>query len=366
MFDVQLEKQLSDFRIDANFSSDAGITALFGRSGAGKTSIVNMLAGLLRPDRGRVAIGDAVLFDSAAGIDVAPEARRLGYVFQDARLFPHMSVARNLRFGTPRGHADPAMFDTVVGVLGLAELLTRRPDELSGGERQRVAIGRALLAQPRLLLMDEPLASLDMARRLEILPFVEAMHAEFAIPIVYVTHNIGEIIRLADDLALVANGHVVAFGPVEDMSRRPELADVIGRGDAGAVLRATVADHDVADQLSCLTFAGGTIMVPLLDAAVGETIRLRIRARDVALARERPHDTSVLNVFTGTISDLRDHGGAHVDVLINAGEEIWAQVTRRSARELALRPGLPIYAMVKSVSVDRQSLGGRLRRVGRT
>jgi len=365
MLEVDVSKRLGDVEIAAAFTSPAGVTALFGRSGAGKTSVVNMLAGLLRPDRGWIRLDGRVLFDADAGINLPPERRRLGYVFQDARLFPHLSVAGNLRYGMPRqrvgGHQrDGVDLDAVVEVLGLAPLLSRRPGTLSGGERQRVAIGRALLAAPELLLMDEPLASLDMPRRREILPFIEAMHDRFTVPVVYVTHNMGEIVRLADHLALISDGRIVAAGPVEEVSLRLDMAGVLGRDDAGAVVRARIVGHDEADQLSRLALDGAELWVPHLAGPVGAPLRLRIRARDVSLALQPPAQSSVLNVLPGTVAELGAMDGPQVDVLVDCGVRLWARITRRSLRELDLTPGRQVYALIKSVSVDRQSLGGRL------
>ncbi|MDP7546872.1 MAG: molybdenum ABC transporter ATP-binding protein, partial [Alphaproteobacteria bacterium] len=243
MLELDLTARIGDFPLKAAFQTQAGVTALFGPSGAGKTSLVNMLAGLLRPSHGRIVVQDHVLFDSEQGIDLAPEQRRLGYVFQESRLFPHMTVAGNLSYGRRLVPKDrPRVdFDAVVDLLALAPLLARRPRTLSGGERQRVAIGRALLAAPRLLLMDEPLANLDAPRRSEILPFIEGLRRQLGISIVYVSHNMDEIVRLADQLIVMADGGIVAQGPVDQITARLDLRALTGRWDAGAVLTTTVA-----------------------------------------------------------------------------------------------------------------------------
>ncbi|MBT6975873.1 MAG: molybdenum ABC transporter ATP-binding protein, partial [Rhodospirillaceae bacterium] len=252
MLDISLQTRIGDFEIKAAFQAEAGITALFGPSGAGKTSLVNMLAGLERPARGRIVVWDQVLFDSEQGIDLSPEQRRLGYVFQESRLFPHMTVAGNLSYGralVPKGVAL-VDYDAVVDLLALRPLLVRRPKTLSGGERQRVAIGRAILAAPRLLLMDEPLANLDAPRRAEILPFIEKLRREFDISIVYVSHNMDEIVRLADQLIVMADGAIAAQGPVDEITARLDLRHLTGRWDAGAVLSTTVAEQDDVDKLT--------------------------------------------------------------------------------------------------------------------
>jgi molybdate transport system ATP-binding protein len=363
MIEIDLEKRLGEFQLAAHFTAEAsGIIALFGRSGSGKTSLVNALAGLIRPDRGRIAIDGDVLFSSADGIDRRPERRRLGYVFQEGRLFPHYSVRGNLRYGMHRGAPrDPALaFDAVVELLRLAPLLDRRPHDLSGGEKQRVAIGRALLADPMLLLMDEPLASLDLAHRAEILPFIEQLRDRLRIPIVYVSHAMEEIVRLADTLALMSEGRIAAVGTVEELTSRLDLRPLTGRFEAGAVIRATVAGADLTFGLSELAFPGGRLRVPHLGLSLGTPVRARIRARDVALALAPPQGLSILNVFAGRVLEIARDEGAMVDVRLDIGKPdrpvvLWARVTRRSAHELGLAEGKPIHALVKSVALDRMS-----------
>jgi molybdate transport system ATP-binding protein len=361
MIEIAVERRLGDFRLAAEFTTEAaGITALFGRSGSGKTSLVNAIAGLLRPDRGTIRIGDEILFSSERRIDLPPERRRIGYVFQDGRLFPHLSVRSNLTYGMRRRGA--VGFDAVVDLLGIAHLLARRPRELSGGEKQRVAIGRALLSNPRLLLMDEPLASLDAPRKAQILPFVERLRDELKIPIVYVSHAMDEIIRLADTLVLLSEGHVAAVGSVASLTSRLDLRPLTGRYEAGAVIQAAVARQDAGDGLSELAFPGGRIVVPRVDLPHGTPVRARIRARDVSLALAAPEDISILNIFAGRIVEIADEAGAQVDVSLDIGTPaapvaLWARVTARSARHLGLAPGMPVVALVKAVALDRTSLG---------
>jgi molybdate transport system ATP-binding protein len=365
MLEVDLARRLGAFEIAARFEAGPGVTALFGRSGSGKTSIVNMLAGLLRPDAGRIVVDGETLFDRAAGIDVPPERRRIGYVFQEARLLPHLGVRANLEYGARRApRIAPRMpFDQVVAVLGIEELLHRRPHQLSGGEKQRVAIGRALLASPRLLLMDEPLASLDAPRRHEILSFIERLRANFAIPIVYVSHAMEEVIRLADTLVLVSNGRIAATGPVETLLSRLDLRPLTGRYEAGAVIAARVAGGDPEYGLTHLVFPGGVLRVSQLDLPEGTVVRVRIRARDVSLALARPTDISVLNMFEGTVAeigaDFDDATGPQLDVRLDIGVPLWARITRRSAHDLGIVPGKRVHALVKSVAIDRQSVGYR-------
>ncbi len=360
MLEMDVAARFGDFKLEAKLScATTGIVALFGRSGAGKTSLVNMLAGLARPERGRIAVNGEVLFDSERGVDLPPEARRLGYVFQEGRLFPHMTVRKNLNYGYKRaGRAPRIDFGRVVALLGLESYLDRRPGGLSGGEKQRVALGRALLANPRLLLLDEPLAGLDQARKEEVLPFIELLRDSLGIPMVYVSHSMTEIVRLADTLVLMSNGRVEAAGALEDLTSRLDLRPLTGRYEAGAVIRAAVVRHDDAFELSHLRFAGGILRVPRVEAPVGAEIRLRIRARDVALAREEPRASSILNIVPCRVEAMSAEAGPQVDLRLDAGgAALWARITRHSVTKLELAPGTPVFALIKAVAIDRTSLG---------
>jgi molybdate transport system ATP-binding protein len=364
MIEIDVEKRMGDFTLEARFAAPAsGITALFGRSGAGKTTIVNMLAGLVRPDRGRIAVGGELLFSTADGIDIPPERRRLGYVFQEGRLFPHYSVRGNLTYGVPRAASHPVIsFDAVVALLGLEPLLDRRPGDLSGGEKQRVAVGRALLAAPRLLLMDEPLASLDQPRKAEILPFIERLRDELRLPVIYVSHAMQEVVRLADTLVLLSEGRVAAVGPVEELTSRLDLRPLTGRYEAGAVIRAAVAGHDATYGLSDLAFPGGRLRVSHVPLPLGTPLRLRIRARDVALATTRPTGISIRNIFAARIVEIAPDRGPLVDVRLDIGTPehpvaLWARVTQRAAQDLGLTVGREVFALLKTVALDRASYG---------
>jgi molybdate transport system ATP-binding protein len=358
--EIDVEKALGAFRLQGAFASDAAITALFGRSGCGKSTLLNLVAGLLRPERGRIAVGDRVLFDSAAGIDVPAEKRRVGYVFQDGLLLPHLSVRQNLLYGrlfTPPAERW-AELDRIVALLDLAPLLERRPQRLSGGEKQRVAIGRALLASPRLLLLDEPLASLDAARRGEILYYIERLRDEVSVPIVYVSHEIEEVVRLAGHMVLLSEGEVAASGRVHDLMSRMELRGLIGRYEGGAVIEARVVAQDLQTGLARLAFAGGELLVPDVNALVGEPLRVRIRARDVSIAIEQPRGVSLLNCLPGRVVQIGAEPGASVDVRLDvSGTPLLARITRHSAERLGLAPGKDVWAMVKAVSLDRPSVG---------
>jgi molybdate transport system ATP-binding protein len=350
--EVDIDHAREHFRLTANFSSAPGLTALFGRSGSGKSTLVDIIGGLIRPTRGRVSVDGQVLVDTDRGVFVPKHRRRVGYVFQDSRLFPHLSVRSNLLYGhwfTRNGGGASSNLASVVELLGIGALLERRPDSLSGGEKQRVAIGRALLAHPRLLLMDEPLASLDEARRVEILPYIERLRDEAGVPIVYVSHSVPEVARLATTVVILTEGKVTAVGPVLDIL---PLADA---GDAGGVLDATVARHDDAFQLTVLASAAGELQVPRLAAPVGASVRAYIRARDVMISLRPPEEISALNVLAGRIAAIvPSANGAQADVRLDCnGATLMARLTAKSVERLALGPGRPVYAVIKSVSFER-------------
>ena len=357
--EVSVAKRLGAFALEAAFASGGGVTALFGRSGSGKSSVLNAIAGLLRPERGRIALDGESLFDAAAGVNVAAHRRRIGYVFQEGRLLPHLTVRQNLLYGRRFARGPGAVtLDKVTELLGLAALLQRRPHDLSGGEKQRVAIGRALLADPLLLLMDEPLAALDAPRKSEILYYIERLRDEVGVPIVYVSHSLDEVVRLADTVVVMSEGRVLDSGPVDETMARMELRPYLGRFEGGAVIEARVAEQDLEMGLARLDFPGGALYAPDVDALVGERVRVRIRARDVSLATVRPEAISMLNVLPGTLTALGESAGASVDVQIDvAGTILLARITRKSVEALGLAPGRPVFALVKAVAIDRHSVG---------
>jgi molybdate transport system ATP-binding protein len=361
MLEVQVTARLGDFRLDARFAGgEGGVTVLFGPSGSGKSSVLAAVAGALRPDAGRIALAGEALFDSARGIDAPMERRRIGWVFQDARLFPHLSVEGNLRFGLKRaesrGLAGPIRFDEVVEALGIGHLLHRRPRDLSGGERQRVGLGRALLSQPRLLLMDEPLASLDAPRRAEILPFLERVKAGFGVPIVYVTHSLAEAVRLGDRMAVMQDGRVVAEGPLAEVVSRPELMLTGSHARDGAALDGVVEGHD--HRLTLIRAGGWRVRAPRLELAAGAPVRLFVLARDVMLALDPPQRISARNVLQGQVAALDGQDGRVLVRVENAGTALLAALTPDAVEDLGLQPGMTVWAVVKSVAVE--GLGGGL------
>jgi molybdate transport system ATP-binding protein len=349
------------FALDVAFEAPSqGVTALFGPSGSGKSSVLAAVAGLLRPRQGLVALGPDTLLDTASGIRVPPERRRCGVVFQDARLFPHLSVAGNLQYGlrrAPAGEGGPG-FDDVVDLLGLAPLLARRPRGLSGGERQRVALGRALLARPRLLLMDEPLASLDVPRRAEVLPFLARLASSARLPVLYVTHALDEVDALAETLVLLDGGRVQAAGPVEALSARPDVRLLALRRDAGALLACTVLGHEPERGLTRLGFAGGELLVPLRGDPPGCALRLRLRARDVVVALAPPVGLTLGNCLPCRLEEIAPAGGAQeVFLMLRIGPTpLLARVSRDSVARLGLAPGMAVHALVKTVVFDQAAL----------
>ncbi|MCW5697685.1 MAG: molybdenum ABC transporter ATP-binding protein [Bauldia sp.] len=360
---VDVRHRAGAFALDVAFESGDGVTALFGRSGAGKSTLAGLVAGLARPAEGRIVLDGTVLVDTGRRIAVPRRKRRIGVVFQEGRLFPHMSVRQNLLFGqrflpAAERYANPGR---VVDLLGIGDLLDRRPRHLSGGEQQRVAIGRALLMSPRALIMDEPLASLDEQRKAEILPFIERLRGEFALPILYISHAVAEVARLASTVVVLDAGRVAAVGPPADVLGGSQAA-FPGAGEAGSILTARVRDHDPADRLTRLVLGETALFVPLIDAAPGSEVRVHVRARDVMLAREAPSGISALNLIPARVVAVRELDGAGVEVRLAAeGATLLAQVTRRSVRELGIAPGLPLFAVLKTIAVDPTAIGRELR-----
>jgi len=336
-----------------------GITALFGPSGSGKTSCLRVLAGLERSAHGHVQIGDQVWQDSAAGLFVPTHRRALGYVFQEASLFDHLTVEGNLRFGFDRTPTSGRRFgwDHGLDLLGIRPLLQRRPRELSGGERQRVAIARALATSPQLLLMDEPLAALDAARKAEILPWLEQLHEALDLPVVYVTHSVDEVARLADHVVLLDQGQMLAQGPVIELMTRADLP--LAHGDsAGALVEAVTCGLHSESGLCELRFDGGTLLLPQTRATPlpeRTPVRVRIQARDVSLSLIQPEQTSVLNILPATVSEVSEDGPGQVLVGLRVGQgtRLLSRISRLSCERLGIAPGLPVHAQIKGVAMVR-------------
>ncbi|WP_406721316.1 molybdenum ABC transporter ATP-binding protein [Thioclava litoralis] len=357
MLKVCLKHRAGQLDLSAEFTAPTGVTALFGPSGAGKSTIVNAISGLLRPAAGRITLGGTVLFDSATRTNLPLHKRRIGYVFQEPRLFPHLGVRGNLDYGRRRAPKDAQGpdFDQVIGMLGIAPLLGRRVAALSGGEKARISIGRALLSKPQILLMDEPLAALDAPRRAEILPFLENLR-DTGLPIVYVSHSVSEIARLADTLVVIEAGRTRASGPLQTLLAEPDLAPLFGQDGAGAVIHVQVAGQD-PDGMTRVQGAGGTLFLTE-PHPVGQTLRLRIQASDVILSRQRPEGLSALNILSGQVQKITPTSKAEDRfwVQIRCGDEtLLAKITARSRQALDLRPDTECHAILKTVAVERRA-----------
>ncbi len=362
MLDIDIGVTLDEFQLGVKEKLDApGITALFGPSGSGKSTLLRVLAGF-QSATGTVSFNGSVWQDTDSGTFMAPHHRPVGYMFQDARLFPHLSVRGNLDFAARRAarsgsnEAQSAFsMDHVMAAFDLAELVGRRPGTLSGGERQRVALARTLLRRPQLLLLDEPLAALDQERKSEIMPYLDALPGEFDIPTIYVSHSADEVAQLADQMWVLANGRVHAAGATAEIMQRLDIQSVMGRFEAGAVIRARVLDHDQGYHLTGLDFGGQRLTMPMVDRlAAGDQVRLRIRARDVALATTRPEGISIRNVLAGNITEIVEQSGspfaeARVEV---GGQHLRARLTRAAADEMQLATGKPVFALIKSIAFD--------------
>lgn len=358
--DLNITKRLGAFTLDLHFTAQNGVTAVFGHSGAGKTTLINAVAGLSEPDSGHITLNDTRLFDAACRINLPAHKRRMGYVFQDARLFPHMDVTQNLQFGlrhAPTGSTGPSL-DEVAELLGLTYLLKRRPTDLSGGEKQRVALGRALLSRPRMLLMDEPLAALDGPRKDDILPYLERLKSGAAgLPILYVSHALDEIARLADQLVILSKGKVTASGSIFDVLADPTILPLVGVRQAGAVIQAIVMEHG-DDGISTLKTNAGFIELPGVTAPVGTLVRLHVLAQDVILSRTRPIGLSSVNILPVIVKSIRTGDGPGAAISLDAaGDQLLARVTARAVQDLELTSGVSCFAVIKATSIAATSIG---------
>jgi molybdate transport system ATP-binding protein len=343
-----------EFKFDVDLRlPGSGVTVLFGPSGSGKTTLLRCIAGLQRAPQGFLEINGKIWQDSERGVFVPTHERDLGYVFQEASLFPHLTVAGNLQFGRKRigKTADAVDLQQVIELLGIGHLLTRMPERLSGGERQRVAIARALALSPEVLLMDEPLAALDSQRKQEILPFLIRLHKELNIPVLYVTHSLQEVAQLADTLVIMAEGRALASGPLEETLSRLDVPLAHDR-EAAMVWPVTVVEHETDYHLTHVAFAGGTLSLPSINADVGIQLRVQIHARDVSICLEAPNATSILNVLLATITGLANgHDGQTVVRLRIGTQALLAHITRKSAVLLDLQVGMGVYVQIKGTSI---------------
>ncbi|MBW7982532.1 molybdenum ABC transporter ATP-binding protein ModC [Enterobacillus tribolii] len=355
MLELDFSQRLGDLALEVNVTLPGrGITAVFGLSGAGKTSLINVIGGLTRPQRGRVVLNDRVLVDCERKICLPPEKRRVGYVFQDARLFPHYRVRGNLEYGMAAGMRG--QFDDIVDLLGIRPLLTRFPRTLSGGEKQRVAIGRALLTGPEVLLMDEPLASLDLPRKRELMPYLERLAHDVNIPILYVSHSMDEILRLAEQVVVLDAGKVRAAGRLEEVWASSALRPWLQKEEQTSVLNVRVLESHPRYAMTSLALGDQHLWVSKLDAPAGTPLRIRINASDVSLVLEAPHNSSIRNILAAQVTECLDVDD-QVEVKLQVGDSVlWARVTPWARDELHLKPGQWLYAQIKSVSISRENL----------
>ncbi len=348
------ELQQGQFELSVKFAIPAkGVTALFGHSGSGKTTLMRCIAGLEKAKRGQLFFNNVCWQDSDSKLFMPTYCRPLGYVFQEASLFPHLSVQKNLLYGmkrTPKAE-QRVVFDEAVALLGVEPLLQRKPDRLSGGERQRVGIARALLTSPRLLLMDEPMAALDANSKAEILPYLEKLHNELSIPVLYITHALPEVMKLADYMIMMKAGKILAEGELHSVLERLDMP-FMQTEEAGSVIEATVSEHDPHYHLSTLRFNGGQIVVPLLTHAVGTQVRVRVSARDVSVALENETQSSILNILPAEVIEMVEDNQGHFIVKLAVGEaRLFAHISRKSVELLQLRQGLTLYARVKGMAL---------------
>jgi len=354
LLQANCQARLGDFELDVQFELQPAFAALFGPSGCGKTTTLKLLAGLLRPHRGMLRIAGRTVVDTGRGVFVPPEARDVGLVFQDARLFPHLSVRDNLLFGQKKRAAaqQPMAFDRVVQLLGIGHLLQRRPRSLSGGETQRVAIGRALLAGPRLLLMDEPLAALDMPAKLAILSELQNIHREFGMPILYVSHDLGTVMNIASQVLLMRQGKIIRSGPAAEVLQDVGSSSLSPREKVRNVIEATVLAHNEAACTTCIEVNGAELHLPLLEEPPGQKIRLQLPASEIILAAEEPRGLSARNVLPGEITAIK-RLGQRVFVTVHAGYPWLVEIVEGTVRALDLRVGKRVFLVIKATGFRR-------------
>ncbi|ACX82488.1 Sulfate/thiosulfate import ATP-binding protein CysA [Aggregatibacter actinomycetemcomitans] len=350
MLYIDVKKQLGNLSLQAKLEIPSqGVTALFGLSGSGKSSLINLISGLINPDEGVIALNDRVLFEAEEGICVPANRRNIGYVFQDARLFPHYTVKGNLRYGMKNTSKDE--FDYIVELLGIGHLLKRYPITLSGGEKQRVAIGRALLTDPEILLMDEPLSALDLPRKRELLNYLERLSKEINIPILYVTHSIDELLRLPERVVLLTDGKVEAYDMLENIWESPLFLPWKQENEQSAVLSLPVFMHNPSYKMTALSIGDQNIWINQVASEMNENVRICVHSSDVSISLHKAEKSSIRNILHGRIVKIQEQEN-RVDLKLDiGGKHIWASISKWSFHDLALQPGQLVYAQIKAISV---------------
>ncbi len=351
MLNVNICKKLGQLNIKVKFNADTnGVTAIYGKSGAGKTSIINMIAGLIKPDNGYISFNNKDLFNSEKNIDIPTYKRNIGYVFQDGRLFPHLNIKKNLLYGAKRKSESKYNynFDDIVNVLGINHLLDRMPLKLSGGEKQRVAIGRALLSNPEILLMDEPLAALDFDRRNELLNYISIISKNYNVPILYVTHSTDEIIKIAKNMLIIDKGKLIDFGNAVDLLNKQNNI----HRDFGVVCEAEVVSYDETSQTATIQFGKNFVEVSSRYLEISSKVRFKINAIDVVITNKKPPVTSIRNEYKGIVIDIKENTNHFHDILIDIGMPIWARITYNSLNELSIEKGREVYCLIKSAVIS--------------
>lgn len=350
MLHIDVKKQLGTLPLEANLDIlSQGVTALFGLSGSGKSSLINLVSGLINPDEGVISLNDRELFNSAQNVCVPINRRNIGYVFQDARLFPHYTVNGNLRYGMKNTSKDE--FNYIVELLGIGHLLKRYPITLSGGEKQRVAIGRALLTDPEILLMDEPLSALDLPRKRELMNYLERLSKEINIPILYVTHSLDELLRLAERVVLLANGKVEAYDVLESIWDSPLFLPWKQENEQSAVLSLPVFMHNPSYKMTALSIGDQNIWINQVEAQINEKVRICIHSSDVSISLNKVEQSSIRNILYGRIVKILELEN-RVDLKLDiGGKHLWASISKWSFHDLALQLGQLVYAQIKAISV---------------
>ena len=349
---IDIGHRIEELNLSVALSVESGVTALFGPSGSGKTTVLKAISGLLHPDDGKIDIAGRSVFDREKGINVPTHKRQVGYVFQDARLFPHLTVKGNLEYAYKFADRGRKLDRKIVDLFGIGPLLERRIDGLSGGERQRVAIARALFSDPKILLLDEPMAALDEPRKREIFPYLERLRDEAGLPIIYVSHSLSEVARLASQIATLKDGKMASFGATSDVMSNPTLVQDLGIRTAGSVLRAQVENH-FPDGISELRTSVGSLFIPSVTAPLESIINLRILARDVIISLSKPENISALNILPAKVVSVKKGEGPGTIVELASGEDrILARITSRSAETLGLSVNTPCFAIIKSLSIN--------------